>query len=207
MSSQIVAHFMGPADYRVMPWKNGLGSTTEIAIYPPGAGLATTFDWRVSLADVAADGDFSRFTGYDRTIMVADGAGMELEFDSAPPARLANPGAMSDFSGDWHTRCRLLDGPVRDFNVMSARGRIEHQCVAILGNHVEFIWAPRRETLLCCALRGNLVLKMRDASEWGVEAGRTLLLSAGEDPPADASLMVMPHTRDTLGVVVRFIRL
>ncbi|TIV74879.1 MAG: HutD family protein, partial [Mesorhizobium sp.] len=26
------------ADYRVMPWKNGGGTTTEIAVSPDGAG-------------------------------------------------------------------------------------------------------------------------------------------------------------------------
>lgn len=199
---------LGPDDYKVMPWKNGLGTTTEIAIHPPGAGLAAApFDWRVSLADVGADGDFSRFPGYDRSILVAEGMGMELGFDSAPPARLAGPGAMTSFSGDWHTRCRLLDGPVRDFNVMSARDRVEHLCLPIVGNHMQFIWDPRHETLLCYSIFGNLVLKMRDAAEWGLGAGRAVLLPAVEDGPPSASLMVMPHTRETLGAVVRLTRL
>ena len=30
-----------------MPWKNGGGETTEIAVSPPGAGL-DDFDWRVA---------------------------------------------------------------------------------------------------------------------------------------------------------------
>ena len=203
MSTQVTAHILGPDDYKVMPWKNGLGTTIQIAIHPPDAGLATRFDWRVSLADVAADSDFSRFSGYDRTIMVAEGAGMELAFDAAPPVRLEHPGAMSEFSGDWHTYCRLLEGPVRDFNVMSARGRFEHQCVAILGNHVVCNWDPSREAFLCCAIQGNLVLKMRDAEEWGLEAGRSLLLPADKSRAANACLVVMPHTRESLGVVVR----
>ena len=42
--------------HRVMPWKNGLGSTTEIAVYPPGAGIekhqAYSFQW-YSLAALA----------------------------------------------------------------------------------------------------------------------------------------------------------
>jgi len=204
----LTAHLLGPDDYKVMPWKNGLGTTTEIAIHPPGVELAAApFDWRVSLADVGMDGDFSRFPGYDRSILVAEGAGMELGFDSAPTARLTGLGAMTSFSGDWYTRCRLLDGPVRDFNVMSARGRVEHLCIPILGNHVEFVWDPRRETLLCYSILGNLVLKMRDAAEWGLEAGRAVLLPAAKGAAAGASLIVMPHTRETLGVVVRFTRL
>ena len=37
------------ADHRRMPWKNGRGETTEIAIWPPTAGL-DGFDWRISMA-------------------------------------------------------------------------------------------------------------------------------------------------------------
>jgi len=51
-----------PADaMRRMPWKNGGGVTTEIAIAPEGATL-DNFDWRVSTAQVDAAGPFSRFT-------------------------------------------------------------------------------------------------------------------------------------------------
>ena len=55
-------------------------STTEIAIYPEGAGLSGAgFIWRVSIAEVAVDGPFSRFPGYDRHIMTIAGNGMMLE--------------------------------------------------------------------------------------------------------------------------------
>jgi environmental stress-induced protein Ves len=37
---------------RRLPWKNGGGSTTEIAIAPPDAGF-DDFDWRISLATIA----------------------------------------------------------------------------------------------------------------------------------------------------------
>ena len=42
--------------YRAMPWKNGQGITHEIA-REPAAG--DSFLWRLSIAEVAADGDFS----------------------------------------------------------------------------------------------------------------------------------------------------
>ncbi len=52
-------------DYRRMPWKNGSGETAEIAIWPDGVAL-DAFDWRISMARVAADGPFSAFAGVDR---------------------------------------------------------------------------------------------------------------------------------------------
>src|SRR5487761_727801 len=75
-----------PQDYRRMPWKNGLGMTTELAVSPVGAGLnGRPFDWRVSLAEIETGCEFSLFPGYDRSILLSEGAGMELSFDSAPP--------------------------------------------------------------------------------------------------------------------------
>ena len=58
-------------------WKNGGGVTREIVASPEGAPL-DAFDWRVSLADVSADGPFSSFPGVDRTLTVVEGAGMDL---------------------------------------------------------------------------------------------------------------------------------
>lgn len=194
---------LGPADYRLMPWKNGQGSTVELAIHPLGATLQS-FDWRLSMADVAQDGDFSPFPGYDRSLMVASGRGMELNFASASaPQRLNGRGALAEFSGDWPTRCTLLDGPVRDFNVVSARGRVQHQCERIAVAPVEFVWEPGVDTLFCCCLGGTLVLKMPGSGEWQLDPEESLWLPVTSDKDSFASLMVMPHTRETLGVVVR----
>jgi hypothetical protein len=203
----LVARLLGHDDYRVMPWKNGKGSTTELAIHPPEAGLEG-FDWRVSLADVTADGDFSLFPGYDRSLMVATGRGMELSFEGlAAPQRLPGPGHVAAFSGDWRTHGRLLDGPVRDFNVMTARARLLHECEPIAGGPVEFVWEPELETLFCHCVAGTLVLKMAVSGEWQLEPGQSLCLQAEPGAEGLHSLMVIPHSRMTLGVVVRLRRL
>lgn len=106
------------ADHRVMPWKNGFGLTREIAIDPPDAGLAVPFRWRLSIADVRSSGPFSSFPGYERTIMVIAGDGMELTVGDAQPRLLDRPYEPFVFSGDAVTMCRLLGGPIRDFNLM-----------------------------------------------------------------------------------------
>ena len=61
-------------NYRRMPWKNGGGETTEIAVFPAGAGL-DDFDWRVSMARVESSGPFSVFPGIDRTLAILEGEG------------------------------------------------------------------------------------------------------------------------------------
>ncbi len=113
------------AQHRVMPWKNGLGSTSEIAVWPEGAGL-DEFDWRVSMATVRADGPFSEFAGIDRTLTVLDGAGIRLRLGGEPSVELTTRSAPFWFPGDVPTLGTLLDGEIVDFNVMSRRGRLTH---------------------------------------------------------------------------------
>jgi uncharacterized protein len=117
-----------PGDYRAMPWKNGGGTTTEIHIHPEGAGWGE-FDWRVGIADIGQSGPFSSFPGIDRSILLLDcpeGSGMRLTIDGRDldlPMR-----AFVDFAGESTTYGTLKGKPVRDFNVMSRRGRVRHSC-------------------------------------------------------------------------------
>ncbi|MDY0815275.1 HutD family protein [Kitasatospora purpeofusca] len=102
-------------------WRNGGGVTREVAGYPAGAGL-DDFEWRVSLADVAAAGPFSVFPGVDRVITLVEGPGMALTVDGTEHVVDA-PFRPFAFPGDAATDCRLLGGPLVDFNVMTRRGR------------------------------------------------------------------------------------
>ncbi|PBC01597.1 HutD family protein [Mesorhizobium sp. WSM3860] len=113
------------AGYRVMPWKNGGGTTTEIAVSPDGAGIEE-FDWRISMARVETSGPFSSFAGIDRTLSVLEGDGIVLDIAGRPPARLTPGSAPLPFPGDVPTSATLIGGPITDLNVMTRRGRISH---------------------------------------------------------------------------------
>ncbi len=104
------------------PWKNGGGSTREIACWPQGAGF-DDFLWRVSIARIAASGPFSRFAGVDRVITLLEGDGVRLQGHGVNH-RLDQPLAPFAFSGDNAIDCTLLGGPSSDFNVMTRRGRL-----------------------------------------------------------------------------------
>lgn len=117
----LVTH-LTPADYREVPWRNGLGVTTEVLVQPPDAGGG--FAWRISVATIARAGPFSPFPGYDRTILVLEGAGIALDFGPHGHATLARPFEPLAFAGEWPTTCSLLDGPVRALNVMVDRARV-----------------------------------------------------------------------------------
>lgn len=101
------------------PWKNGAGTTRELARRDDGEG---GFDWRVSVAEVAADAPFSPFPGIDRCIVLLDGHGLRLRTPRAVH-RLARAFEPFGFSGDDAVDAELVDGPTTDFNVMVRRGR------------------------------------------------------------------------------------
>ncbi|WP_426150507.1 HutD/Ves family protein [Pseudomonas sp. DC3000-4b1] len=107
-------------DYLRTPWKNGGGTTLEIC-RDHGTGL-DGFGWRLSIADIAEGGPFSTFEGYERIITVLEGAGMVLDVDNATsgPLHAYQPFA---FSGASHVHCSLIDGPIRDFNLIYAPER------------------------------------------------------------------------------------
>jgi uncharacterized protein len=104
-----------------VPWKNGGGETTEIAVHPPGAGF-DTFDWRISMATVATDGPFSIFPGIDRTLAILDGAGIQLVIAGEPPVTLTAASPPLAFPADLAAAATLISGTTVDLNVMSRRG-------------------------------------------------------------------------------------
>jgi hypothetical protein len=109
-----------------MAWKNGGGETVEIAVSPEGAGL-DTFDWRISMARVDGDGPFSLFAGVDRTLAIIEGAGLRLHIEGLEPRLVTRESLPFSFPADRPTRAETVAGPVRDFNVMSRRGRVDHK--------------------------------------------------------------------------------
>jgi environmental stress-induced protein Ves len=112
------------ANYKIMPWKNGMGSTTEIAVSPQAEGLEG-FDWRISMARVETDGPFSLFPDIDRTLLILEGDGIILTVADRGPVRLDRE-SMHSFPGDQPTYASLIGSPIVDLNVMSRRGRFQH---------------------------------------------------------------------------------
>ena len=104
-------------DVAATPWRNGGGVTRELLAWPPSGAWIV----RVSVADIAADGPFSAFPGVDRWFAVLDGDGVEVAHDGGAPLRLRPGDAIHRFDGEAATRCRLLGGATRDFNLMVRR--------------------------------------------------------------------------------------
>ncbi|MDX8461885.1 HutD/Ves family protein [Mesorhizobium humile] len=151
------------ADYKVMPWKNGGGTTTEIAVSPDGAGL-DDFDWRISMAKVETSGPFSSFAGIDRTLSVLEGEGIVLDIAGQPPAPLTTASPPLAFPGDVPTGAALIGGPITDLNVMTRRGRVAHKVERrALSGEIRIV--PRADTTLILAVDAGFTLITDDAPD------------------------------------------
>ncbi|MEQ8814936.1 MAG: HutD family protein [Thalassobaculum sp.] len=174
------------SQHRVMPWKNGGGSTTEIALAPEGAGL-DDFDWRISMAVVAADGPFSAFPGVDRTLAVLDGAGLVLHGLPGGPARLGRATPPFGFPADADVAATLPDGPITDLNVMTRRGRFGGRVRRIVETGPVAVAADAAVTLLLAETPCRLAvdglppveLGRRDAVRLDGPIGRLALTADG----------------------------
>lgn len=105
-------HIIRQAVLRAEPWKNGGGVTRVIWSQTRGDTLL----WRLSLADVTADGPFSVFDGMTRVLSVVQGAGMDLR--GAEQTFAAEPYQPVQFAGDTPLDGLLRDGKVVNLNLI-----------------------------------------------------------------------------------------
>ena len=138
----------------ITAWRNGGGSTRQIAIDPAGADLATGFRWRVSCAQVASDGPFSVLPGVDRSLWLLRGNGMRLVVDGRDVV-IDRPWQRFYFAGEATVAARLVDGPCEDLNVMTAREKVAAEArLATLRAH-ETLGVPVSEQRLVVVLAGR----------------------------------------------------
>ncbi|PVM86987.1 HutD/Ves family protein [Caulobacter radicis] len=177
------------ADRMPAPWKNGGGTTWEIAAQPPGAGL-DAFDWRLSIAQVATDGPFSVFPGVDRVLTVIAGAGLRLTIEGLGEGQgevvLDEASKPLPFPGDAAASATLDGGPIRDLNLMVRRGAWRGSVRRIDG--AATITAEARVSVLVAlapARAGDQVMAAEDALILDPHATLTVdgrLLLIGIDP-------------------------
>lgn len=112
-----------------MPWKNGMGSTVELL--KQNLLGRDEFAWRLSIADVTIDGEFSNFSGYERILLLLEGNGVTLEFNNKQQsADLIDRLHCAQFRGEDRTIASLHDGPIKDFNIMTLRSHCWSNVIA-----------------------------------------------------------------------------
>lgn len=106
------------SDHLKAPWPNGRGTSFEIASQTPGVSGWT---WRVAIAPVIEDCDFSHFENVHRQLLIISGGEMILNVGGKTV--VCKPGEVVEFAGDVATTAKLVDGPIVDLNLMTVRGK------------------------------------------------------------------------------------
>lgn len=157
-------------DVAPVPWRNGGGVTRELLAWP----AAEAWKVRMSVAEVALDGPFSRFDGVERWFAVLAGAGVRLRL-AGETHELTAADAPFQFDGGAATDCALVAGPTQDFNLMlrgghgrmaRVRGAVERsaragQMVAVYGAGPAALAGPGDEQLEVAP--GTLAWRILDA--------------------------------------------
>ena len=116
-----------PSGFRRSPWKNGGGTTIDIAEanrpgHAPGdwSGLL----WRFGRTAIVAPGPFSDLAGCDRVQVVVRGDGLVLEL---PDGEIDVRRSWSPvrFRGEERITSRLENGPVEVVNLIADRARFK----------------------------------------------------------------------------------
>ncbi|MDO8769097.1 MAG: HutD family protein [Burkholderiaceae bacterium] len=110
------------------PWRNGGGVTHELLAWPSAQDWA----WRLSVAEVAGDGPFSRFDGVQRWFAVLGGAGVQLQLPEQSHV-LTMDSVPLCFDGAESVDCHLLYGATQDFNLMLRRDRAKARMQRLSG--------------------------------------------------------------------------
>jgi environmental stress-induced protein Ves len=101
-----------------MPWRNGRGFSLEIARAP---ATGEDFAWRLSLADIDREGEFSAYPGYRRALVLVAGNGLCLKVRKHGSCRL-DPGRRGTrFEGDWETHCAIQGERCTDLSLIVRR--------------------------------------------------------------------------------------
>jgi len=134
--------------------------TRELASWPTQG----EWHWRMSVAEVARSGPFSRFDGVTRWFAVLQGAGVVLNVRTPSDDdelgscehRLTMADAPLCFDGGAATDCQLIDGPTQDFNLMLRDSCLPARMVRIHGSAQELAHASKTIAVYAVSTRASV---------------------------------------------------
>lgn len=194
-------HLLPAEGFRRERWANGGGWTREIVrarADGPAEDGDSGWDWRASVAELAADGPFSIYPGFERELVLVSGHGLALQIDGQS-FLIAPPHGRLRFDGGLPVLAQRTDGPVTAFNLIWRRGAIDAQLLhrPIVGAMLFF--GEPGVTWLLYVLAGQVrtpegVLDVGDAAQLRVApgdrsviegGGEVLLVKLAPPPPAE----------------------
>ena len=181
-----------PEQFKTIPWKNGQGETTELAINENGC--LDDFDWRLSIASVVKDGVFSNFNGYSRNLVLIEGEGLSLTYDNTNTNTNTNTETLTAlldvarFSGGCQTYGELTGGAIKDFNVITHDEKVSAVVNCYL--EAEQVKVSLSLTCICFAysLTDEIVVETVEHEKTSVPVGYLVKLSKQHNELKDKPL-------------------
>lgn len=166
------------ASLEAAPWKNGDGTTKQIAIHPPESSLVSNdFLWRLSSAEVRKPGPFSFFPDFDRLLTVVRGEELVLGFQRIHKS--LKPGMVLHFQGEEAVTSELPKGPITDLGLIYDRDQILAKMSLLELENRPRSFALTAPTVLFFACEGSVSASVFPGEhEFALDTGDTLRVGA-----------------------------
>ncbi len=157
-------------------WRDGGGSTAQVAIEPRRATL-DNFDWRVSIATVDGEAQFSRYPGVNRWLMPLSPHGMNLRIEGEV-VHLPGREAFA-FGGEASVSATRIRQPQLDLNLMIRKKAAAGSLVALVFAGPSEITTDKNEAAILVVLDGEIAvddvdLEPLDAVQLGPKSRTTV---------------------------------
>ncbi len=175
------------------PWRNGGGLTSEVAAGPAGAGLSD-FSWRVSIATIAQDSEFSPFRHVDRWLVPLDEPGLELDIDGT--RRFIERHSTVSFTGEADVAAREVHAPSRDLNLMVDRRRCQGELAVMPLQGEALVRTSPTQWVVAISLEGPVrahPLGCMEALDALVIPPSEIVALSGDGPVAIAQVELRAH--------------
>ncbi|KAL7317317.1 hypothetical protein PS15m_003694 [Mucor circinelloides] len=114
-------------DYQTQSWKNGLGKTSEISIYPNEKDYRKdSFFWRLSENEIDADFNFPILLGYECTNIILPNehgtkSTIHLNHRGEEASTTVKPLFPYSWNAEWATSCKVSNAPVSSLQFLIKR--------------------------------------------------------------------------------------
>ena len=166
---------ISPENFKTIPWKNGLGETTELAINEHGT--LERFDWRLSIASVVEDGIFSDFSGYDRNLILIEGNGICLTHDQSTTDNLVKKLDVASFAGACNTFGSLINGAIKDFNIITNQKTMTPNVKCFTEQHKASVDIPLNTLCFAYSLSASIEVESSANEKQHVPVGSLVKIS------------------------------
>ncbi|GAA5810600.1 hypothetical protein MFLAVUS_004023 [Mucor flavus] len=198
-------------DYQTQSWKNGLGKTSQISIYPACKDIRQEgFFWRLSENEIDADFNFPILLGYECTNIILPNSNprksiIHLNHRGEEASTTIKPLFPYSWNSEWMTSCKVTNAPVTSLQFLIKRelGTAQFSVDKVSNESSE---TGRKLILsafyLVYVVDGNVRIGVDENSPQGyngvLTAGQTLYIERDEDASPTSMLI---QASDTTGAV------